>query len=53
MDSQKEVIPMIVHSPRGYPASYGWRGQMPDGTWRMFATETEYVEAFKEALKAS
>lgn len=39
--------------PKGYPTSYGWKGQMPDGTWRTFTTETEYIEAFEEALKAS
>lgn len=43
---------MAVRSPKGYPTSSGWMGQMPDGKWRMFATEAEYIEAFREALKA-
>lgn len=36
--------------PCGYPTSYGWLGMLPNGTWRLFATEAEYVEAFEEAL---
>lgn len=36
--------------PCGYLSSCGWKGRMPDGTWRLFATEDEYLEAFKEAL---
>lgn len=31
---------------RGYYGSYGHMGQMPDGAWRLFATETVYQEAF-------
>ena len=38
--------------PKGYPVSYGWRGRMPDGSWQLFATEQEYIEAFWAALKA-
>ena len=36
--------------PCGYLSSYGWEGRMPDGTWCLFATETEYLKAFEEAL---
>ncbi len=39
-------------SPKGFPVDSGWLGRMPDGSWRLFATENEYVEAFYEALKA-
>ena len=35
---------------RVYPVSYGYRGRMPDGTWMLFATESEYVEAYMEAM---
>ncbi len=35
--------------PTGYPVGSGRRGQMPDGTWRVFATEDEYEEAFTDA----
>lgn len=34
---------------RGYPTAYGFMGRMPDGTWMMFATESEYIEAYREA----
>ena len=34
---------------RGYLTSYGYMGEMPDGTWRLFATESEYREAFEDS----
>ena len=34
---------------KGYPTNYGWMGKMPDGTWHLFATESEHQEAFREA----
>ena len=35
--------------PKGYPTNYGWMGRMPNGTWQLFATEAEYLEAFRDA----
>lgn len=32
----------------GYPTKYGYRGKMPGGEWRLFATEEEYAEAYTE-----
>lgn len=32
----------------GYPTKYGYRGKMPLGEWRLFATEAEYAEAYYE-----
>ena len=40
----------MATKPCGYPVGYGWRGRMPDGSWILFATEQEYIEAFEEAL---
>ena len=34
---------------RGYLTRYGFMGCMPDGTWMLFATESEYIEAYREA----
>ena len=36
---------------KGYYESYSYVGFMPDGSWRRFATEKEYVEEYLEALK--
>ena len=32
----------------GYHTKYGYRGKMPGGEWRLFATEEEYAEAYTE-----
>lgn len=36
---------------KGYYEGYSYVGFMPDGTKRRFATEQEYVEAYKEERK--
>ena len=36
---------------KGYYVGYSYAGLMPDGTVRYFATEKEYLEAYKDALK--
>ena len=33
---------------RGYYTGYGYMGHMPDGTWLLFATDAEYIEAYNE-----
>lgn len=33
---------------RGYPTSYGYMGRMPNGTWMLFSTESEYREMYAE-----
>jgi len=33
---------------RGRVVSNGYMGRMPNGEWRLFATEDEYVEAYME-----
>lgn len=35
--------------PTGYPTESGWMGRMPDKTWRLFATEEDYRDAFYAA----
>ena len=32
--------------PKGYYTGYGYMGRMPDGTWLLFATDTEYHAAY-------
>lgn len=32
----------------GYLTKYGYKGRMPFGEWRLFSTEEEYAEAYKE-----
>lgn len=39
--------------PKGYAVGYGWRGLMPCGEWRTFATEAEYLTAYHDALTES
>ena len=39
--------------PKGYAVGYGWRGLMPSGEWRTFATEDEYLTAYHEAASES
>lgn len=34
---------------RGYYVSYGYMGRLPGGIWRLFATETEYAEAYADS----
>ena len=36
---------------RGYLTSYGYMGLMPDDTWVLFATESEYREAYAEFVE--
>lgn len=36
--------------PKGYDVGCGWRGQMPSGEWRTFATEDDYLTAYRDAL---
>lgn len=36
--------------PYGYDVPGGHRGRLPDGTWMLFSTETEYAERFREEL---
>ena len=33
---------------QGYWTRYAYRGKMPDGTWREFANESEYAEAYRD-----
>lgn len=35
---------------KGYYTGYSYVGLMPDGTWRYFVSDTEYLEAYEEAL---
>lgn len=36
-----------MQEPKGYPTGCGWMGWLPRArTWRLFATEQEYVEYF-------
>lgn len=32
----------------GYIIASGYKGRLPDGTWMIFATETEYCEYYIE-----
>ena len=36
--------------PYGYDVPGGHRGRLPDGTWMLFSTETEYKERFRDEL---
>lgn len=47
----KHTITIRIKFPKGYDVGFGWKGQMPDGTYRVFETEDEYKAAFWEALK--
>ena len=35
-----------------YPVPSGVEGLMPDGSWQLFATDTDYFEAYEEAEAA-
>ena len=35
-----------------YTVPSGVMGCMPDGSWRLFATDTDYFEAYDEAMQA-
>ena len=35
-----------------YPVPSGVKGLMPDGSWRLFATDTDYFKAYEEAETA-
>lgn len=32
----------------GYLTAYGYKGRLADGTWMLFATESEYQEYLSE-----
>lgn len=34
----------------GYWERYSYVGRMPDGKWRRFVSEDEYVEAYREDI---
>ena len=36
--------------PKGFYTGYSYVGFMPDGTKRYFATEEDYMEAWRETL---
>lgn len=38
--------------PKGYETACGWMGRMPDGTWMLFATEEEYLEAYWDEVSS-
>lgn len=38
---------------KGYDIGCGWCGQMPSSEWRTFATEDDYLIAYREALPDS